>query len=45
MTNDEPTGPWVLALGTLAIGIGAVAVTALRQRREEGEEGATGDQP
>lgn len=26
------TGPWVLALGTLAIGAGAVAVRFLRRR-------------
>lgn len=34
MTDDTQTGPWVLALGTLAIGVGAMTVQLLRQRRE-----------
>lgn len=34
MTNDTQTGPWVLALGTLAIGVGAMTVQLLRQSRD-----------
>lgn len=34
MTDDDMTGPWVLALGTLALGVGAVTATLLRQRRD-----------
>lgn len=38
MTDDDtPTGPWVLALGTLAIGTAAMA-QLLRRRRERGED-------
>ena len=32
MATNSQAGPWVLALGTLAIGVGA-AVAALRRRR------------
>lgn len=35
MTDDDLTGPWVLALGTLAIGVGAVAAEVLRRRRAD----------
>ncbi|MFC6939752.1 hypothetical protein ACFQE8_07200 [Salinirubellus sp. GCM10025818] len=33
MTEDSQTGPWVLVLGALAIGVGAVATELLRYRR------------
>ncbi|QLG26996.1 hypothetical protein HUG10_05330 [Halorarum halophilum] len=36
MTNDQ-TGPWVLALGALAIGVGAIAVELLRRRGDDGD--------
>lgn len=42
VTDESLTGPWVLALGALAIGVGAVVVEALRRRggdsREEYDE-------
>lgn len=37
MTDDSQTGPWVLALGTLAIGVGAVVARIRRRRRSEPE--------
>lgn len=48
MTDDRQTGPWVLALGTLAIGVGAMTVQLLRQRNEragdrEHEDESTAD--
>lgn len=36
MTHYPQTGPWVLALGALAIGVGAV-IAAVRRRRERAE--------
>lgn len=39
MTDDTQTGPWILALGTLAVGVGAMA-QLLRRRRERTEDGA-----
>lgn len=39
MTDDDMSGPWLLALGTLAIGAGAVAVETLRRTRADGPEG------
>jgi len=36
-SDDEPTGPWVLALGALAIAVGAAA--ALLRRRDSDHEG------
>lgn len=33
VTEDSQTGPWVLVLGALAIGVGAVATELLRYRR------------
>lgn len=41
MTNDTQTGPWILALGTLAVGVGAMA-QLLRRRRKRGDD-ATDD--
>ena len=35
VTDDDMTGPWVLALGTLAVGVGAVAAKALRRRNDD----------
>ena len=32
--SDTQTGPWVLALGVLAIGVGALVREARRQRSE-----------
>ena len=32
VTDESLTGPWLLALGALAIGVGAVAVEVLRRR-------------
>lgn len=32
MTDDTQTGPWILALGTLAVGVGAMAELWRRQR-------------
>lgn len=45
MTDDSQTGPWALALGTLAVGVGAVAAEVLRRRRDdpEAERGAPAD--
>lgn len=37
MSDDSQTGPWALALVTLAIGIGAVVLKVWRQRREGSE--------
>lgn len=34
MATDSHTGPWVLALGTLAIGVGAVIAEVRRRRRQ-----------
>ncbi|WP_269844148.1 hypothetical protein [Halegenticoccus soli] len=39
MTNDEPTGPWVLALGALLIGLGAVTIEVLRRVRDRPTDG------
>jgi len=36
--SDRQTGPWALALGALAIGVGAMGSELLRQRREDGAE-------
>lgn len=36
MTDDSQLGPWVLALGTLAIGVSA-AVAEVRRQREGSE--------
>ena len=36
MANRQHTGPWVLALGTLAIGVGAV-IAEVRRRRADAE--------
>jgi|GEM_PF-3108506 len=41
MTDDDQTGPWVLALGALAIGVGAAAAL-LRRRDSDGEDDAAG---
>jgi hypothetical protein len=35
--SDRQTGPWVLALGALALGVGAVTVEVLRARRDGSE--------
>lgn len=43
MTDDDTlTGPWVLALGTLAVGVGAMAelVRRHRARTADGEDDA-----
>lgn len=37
--TDRQTGPWVLALGTLAIGVGALVAEARRHRREAPPDG------
>lgn len=37
MTDDSLNGPWVLALGTLAIGVGALASEVLRHRRDDAD--------
>jgi hypothetical protein len=42
MADDDLTGPWVLALGTLAIGVAAVASEVLRRRRGAGDGGTRG---
>lgn len=34
MADDDLTGPWLLALGALAVGAGAVATEGLRRLRE-----------
>ena len=50
MTDDDMTGPWVLALGTLAVGVAALTAEVLRQRmggdadRDGGDEGTTREQ-
>lgn len=44
MTDDTQTGPWVLALGTLAIGTAAMAQLLRRQRRR-GEDAADDSLP
>lgn len=36
MTDDDLTGPWILALGTLAVGTGAVAAKLLQRQSAEG---------
>lgn len=36
MTDDPQTGPWVLAIGTLAIGV-AAAIARTRRRRPDPE--------
>lgn len=43
MTDDDPTGPWALAIGVLAIGVGAVVREVLRRRDDENRDrgGAT----
>lgn len=38
MTDESQTGPWALALGTLVIGVGAVAAAVRRQRRDDSED-------
>ncbi|MFH5798880.1 hypothetical protein [Haladaptatus sp. CMAA 1911] len=40
-TNDRQTGPWVLALGVLAIGVGALANEVRKRRRERGTASET----
>jgi|AntDeeMetagen192_2_1112575.scaffolds.fasta_scaffold05054_2 hypothetical protein len=40
-SDDEPTGPWVLALGALAIAVGAAAAL-LRRRDSDHEDDAPG---
>lgn len=46
MTDDDrQTGPWVLALGTLAIGVGAMATELLRWRRERTGDREPEDEP
>lgn len=42
MTDDDPTGPWILALGALALGTVAVTAELLRQRRADGRNGDGG---
>lgn len=37
--TDDMTGPWVLALGTLAVGTAAM-VQLIRRQRERGEDAA-----
>lgn len=43
MNDDRLTGPWVLALGTLLVGVGAVTVEVLRQRRDRTADRESGD--
>ncbi|NHN48104.1 hypothetical protein G9464_10895 [Halostella sp. JP-L12] len=43
MTDDDMTGPWILALGTLAVGTGAVAAKLL-QRRSADSGGRSADE-
>lgn len=38
MTDDTQTGPWILALGTLAVGVGAMAELWRRRERTPGGE-------
>jgi hypothetical protein len=40
-TDDRQTGPWVLALGVLAIGVGALAHEVRKRRNERGMETET----
>ncbi len=35
-TEDRVTGPWVLAVGVLAIGVGALANEVRKRRHERG---------
>ena len=37
-TEQNMTGPWVLALGTLALGVGAVAARLVRRQRTDDRE-------
>lgn len=34
MTDDDLSGPWVLAVGALAVGVGAVVTEGLRRLRD-----------
>ncbi|WP_458188974.1 hypothetical protein [Haladaptatus sp. NG-WS-4] len=41
--NDRQTGPWAVALGVLAIGVGAVLREVRRNRGERSPEKTGGD--
>jgi len=45
MPDDSQTGPWVLALGTLAVGVAAVAAAVARRRNDESESDDGGRTP
>lgn len=45
MTDDDLTGPWLLALGTLAIGIGAITAKILQQRNERDDRDSNDEIP
>lgn len=44
MTRNDQTGPWLLALGTLAVGVAAVGAELLRRRGREDRASEQGDE-
>jgi len=43
VTDENLTGPWVLALGVLAVGVAAIATELLRRRNEDSENRTRSD--